>query len=321
MYLAGDIGGTKTHLAFYDETNDVCVKEKKFPSKEYSSLREIVKEFLASDDKVHVACFGVAGPVQSGVCKATNLPWVIDSNRLVKDLGIDHVFLLNDLEANAYGMQTLPDDELFVLNKGSSNAVGNQALISAGTGLGQAGLFFDGKKHIPFASEGGHADFAPRDEEEVKLLYFLQKKYGHVSYERVLSGPGLQNIYEFFCLSEKESPKIAEEIKQLGAKAITEYALNKSSPICVKTMRLFVSIYGAECGNSALKIMALGGVFLGGGIAPKILSEIKKGEFMEAFLRKGRFKTLLEKIPVKIVLNEKTALLGAKNYAQEKLQS
>lgn len=305
MYLAGDIGGTKTHLAFYDDSSDECIKEKKFPSKDYSDLSEIVKEFLSSDDKVDVACFGIAGPIKDGVCKATNLPWVIDAAKMSKNRGIAHVFLINDLEANAYGIKTLSDDELFVLNEGSPGAKGNQALISAGTGLGEVGIFFDGSEHTPFASEGGHADFSPRNEEEVKLLYFLQKKFGHVSYERVLSGPGLGNIYEY--LAQKE----------MSPKEITKHALNGTSPEAVKTLEWFVSFYGSECANSALKFMALGGVYLGGGIAPKILPEIKKGGFMKAFTSKGRFEALLSGIPVRIVLNENTALLGAKYFAKK----
>ncbi len=308
MYLSGDIGGTKTHLACYEESSNECIKNQIFLSRDYSDLSVIIKEFFPSSNKIDVACFGIAGPINNGVCNATNLPWVIDAAMMSKNLGIAQVFLINDLEANAYGLKTLSTDEIFILNEGCPNAKGNRVLISAGTGLGEAGLFFDGKEHLPFVSEGGHVDFAPRNEEDVKLLYFLQKKFGHVSYERVLSGPGLSNIYEYLSHGKKMEPK-----------EITKHALNGTLLNARKALEWFVSFYGSECANSALKFMALGGVYLGGGIAPKILSEIKKGGFMKAFRSKGRFESLLSTIPIRIVLNEDTALLGAKLCALKKI--
>lgn len=304
MDLAGDIGGTKTHLALYDE-NGTCTREKKFPSQDYPDLETIVKEFEAKD--VKRACFGIAGPVKNGVCKATNLPWVVDVNTLP----FPKCALINDLVANAYGIRELKEDEIHVLNAGDKNAVGNQALISAGTGLGEAGLFFNGKTHIPFSSEGGHCDFAPRNDEEIDLLRYLIKKFGHASYERILSGPGLYNVYTYL-VEAKGMPDTGAKTPQ----DVSERGMLTSDPTCHKALEFFVALYGAEAGNTALKVMALGGVFVGGGIAPKILEFIEKHHFMSAFTEKGRFKSLMESIPVKIVLNANTALLGAKHYAQ-----
>jgi len=321
-YLAGDIGGTKTHLAWYREDNGKpeCVKEQKFPSKNYVNLRMIVQEFLEGEKaEIDRACFGIAGPVKKGKSQTTNLPWLVDAERLSSELSIEKVALINDLEANAYGLKVLSDDEFFVLNKGDPTAQGNQAMVSPGTGLGEAGIYFDGKEHRPFAGEGGHADFAPTSELEDELLKYLRKKFKTVSYERILSGPGLYNVYQFFIDTKKEREKasILEEIQSGNSPVIiSKLGIEEKSPACVRTLQLFASIYGAEAGNMALKIFAIGGVFLGGGIAPKILEVIKRGEFMDSFTRKGRFEGLLSSIPVKVVLNDKTALLGSMYYAQ-----
>lgn len=319
MYLAGDIGGTKTHLAIYKEKEGeyTPLRHEKFPSKDYPNLRTIAKKFLSKgNEKIQKACFGIAGPIKENVCKATNLPWVVDAKEVAKEIGVQSVGLINDLEANAYGIKTLKESDFYVLNKGSAQPR-NQALISAGTGLGEAGLFWNQKEHIPFACEGGHSDFAPRNEEEVELFYYLQKKFGkHISYERVLSGPGLENLYHFIVDTGKEKPANPNEMDQTSlAKCISEKGLSKKCPACSRTLDLFVSLYGAEAGNAALKFYALGGVFLGGGIAPKILDKFKSDHFMKAFLAKGRFDKLLSEIPVKIVLNEDTALLGSAYYA------
>lgn len=307
MDLAGDIGGTKTHLALYDESGN-CVREKKFPSQDYQDLKTIVEEFGAHD--VKRACFGIAGPVKNGICRATNLPWVVDVN----EFPFEKKALINDLVANAYGIRELKEDELYILNVGDPKAEGNQALISAGTGLGEAGLFFDGKTHIPFSSEGGHCDFAPRNMEEIELLRYLIGKFGHASYERILSGPGLYNVYTYLVEVKK--------MQDCGAKTpmeVSKRGLEESNETCKKALEVFVKLYGAEAGNTALKMMALGGVFIGGGIAPKILKCIETHHFIGEFVDKGRFKQLLESIPVKVVLNDNTALLGAKHYAQNLL--
>lgn len=321
-YLAGDIGGTKTHLAFFKEEKGkvICVKEQKFPSQKYPNLRLIVKEFLKDvDEKVTKGCFGIAGPIKKGKSQATNLPWLVESDVLSQELSNHKVSLINDLEANAYGLNMLQEDEFFVLNEGDKDAEGNKALISAGTGLGEAGIFFDGKREIPFACEGGHTDFAPRDEKEDSLLRFLRKKFGHVSYERILSGPGLYNVYQFIVETKIEEEK-EEVLKEIASgdspRLISEKGLSGSSRACRKALELFVSIYGAEAGNVALKMFALGGVYIGGGIAPKLLRMIKGAAFIDSFKRKGRFSDLLGAIPVRIVLNDNTALLGAMYYAK-----
>lgn len=322
IYLAGDIGGTKTDLALYKEEKGkiVCTKEQKFPSQKYPNLRLIVKEFLEGENEpIKKGCFGIAGPVKNGKSKATNLPWLVESEVLSKELGIEKVALINDLEANAYGINMLKEDEFYVLCEGEKGVEGNQALVSAGTGLGEAGIFYDGKRHIPFACEGGHADFAPRNETEDALLRFLRKKFTHVSYERILSGPGLYNVYQFVVETrvESESEEILKEIAAGDSpRLISEKGLSGESRACRKALDLFVSIYGSEAGNMALKLLAIGGVYIGGGIAPKLLSLLKRGEFLDSFRRKGRFSNLLRGIGVKIVLNDKTALLGALYYAK-----
>ncbi len=319
MILAGDIGGTKTHLAFFsDKEKKKWVESEKFKSADHESLNTIVKEFLSKhpDYRVARACFGIAGPIQDRKCKATNLPWVIDADLIEQKAKIPRVFLINDLEANAFGIQCLDENEFFYLNRGKES-VGNQALISAGTGLGEAGMFWNGKSYHPFACEGGHCSFAPENDLEIRLLKFLQKEYDHVSFERVLSGPGLIHLYRFVVNEgvEKERTSILEE--ENPAKSITELGMKRADPACARALNLFVSIYGSEAANWALKMLAVGGLYIGGGIAPKILNELEGGNFMKRFIQKGRFTSLLLNIPVKVVLNEHTALLGAALYARE----
>jgi glucokinase len=303
MYLAGDIGGTNTRLSLFEEGLNI-VREHKYPSGEYGTLREIILEFVGND-RVQKACIGIAGPVRDNVCHATNLPWVVDAKKLQQDLHGAPVVLINDLVANAYGIKTLPLNQFAIINEGAGG--GNQALISAGTGLGEAGIYFDGKKHHPFPSEGGHADFAPRNEEEIDLFRHLQKKFGHVSYERVVSGPGIYNLYSY--AEGKEIDIVPSEITRRGA--------DGSCKKCEQALDWFVTFYGAEVGNAALKYLATGGVYLGGGIAPAIVEKLKSPLFMDAFLDKGRFKDLLSQIPIWVVLNDNTALLGSAYYARE----
>jgi glucokinase len=323
MILAGDIGGTNTRLALVEAKNEEMqiLVEKTFPSRERMSLEAALEEFLAvhSCDLTR-ASFGIAGPVRNGRCEATNLPWVVNSKNVAKRLRLKRVGLINDLEANAYGIALLQSKDFVILNKGVRNATGNRAIISAGTGLGEAGMFWDGEKHRPFASEGGHVDFAPRNHLEIELLVYLMKRYQRVSYERLVSGPGLVNVYQFLRDTGKgeEPPWLAEELRQGDpAPIISQHALDGKSPLCLHALELFVSLYGAEAGNLALKIMATGGVYLGGGIAPKIVSSIKlkDPEFMNAFTAKGRMRPLLQDIPVKVIMNPKTALLGAARHA------
>ncbi len=308
VYLIGDVGGTKTHLAFYDGS---VLREQKFPSGDYDCLAAIAKEFLAGGEKIEKACFGIAGPVRDGRCQTTNLPWVIDAAELGKELGIECVYLLNDLEANAWGINALSEDQLYTLNKGE-DVKGNCALISAGTGLGEAGIYYAGAEHRPFATEGGHADFAPRTDLEIELLCYLRERFkGHVSYERILSGPGLGNIYRFL-VDKKGCEDVLGSVDEKSLpKMISERGLEAKGSTCQKALEIFVDLYGAEAGNVALKFLTLGGIYVGGGIAPKILRAIQEGAFMKSFYSKGRFEGLLKSIPVRVILEENTALLGA----------
>jgi len=323
MFLAGDIGGTKTNLALYAYKDDkLCLEESaSFPSKDHKTLVEIVRLFLGEGDAHHVrhACFGVAGPVKDGAVQVTNLPWCVDAAEIQAELRFQRVSLLNDLEANAYGIRTLTAKELLPINpKGDPQQVGNQALISAGTGLGEAGLIWDGLTHRPFASEGGHASYAPNSSIGDELLIFLRKEHGHVSWERVLSGMGMRNLYRFFRERSgiPEPAWLTEEISKGDLAAITtQLGLAKKDPVCVEALEAFTRIYGAEAGNLALKMLALGGVYIGGGIAPKMLEKIQSDTFLEAFFHKGRLRPLLETIPIYVILNDKTALQGAAWYA------
>lgn len=314
MIIAGDVGGTKVHLAVFAKARE-CVYEQKYRSRDFAEFSLLLREFMKeiSQHEIKAMCLGIAGAVQNGRCHATNLPWVIDADQLQKQFSIPCVELINDLEANAWGLRMLMPHELHCLNSGKEMK-GNQALIAAGTGLGEAGLYWDGKRHIPFASEGGHADFAPTNDEEIALLQHLKKQFDHVSCERVLSGAGIFRLYQFL---GGENPQV-KETRDEPQRLIVQKALDKSCPTCVRAMRLFVSIYGVEAGNLALKMLARSGVFIGGGIAPAILDFLKEGEFMQAFVSKGRFKEWLSEIPVHVILNDQTALLGAAAYAQQR---
>ncbi|MFI5333871.1 MAG: glucokinase [Chlamydiales bacterium] len=319
MILAGDIGATKTHLALF-EGEKIAVEER-FRSHDFKTLSQIIYQFLEKHrQKVKRACFGIAGPVEEGRCHATNLPWIVNAKEIEKDLQIEKVVLLNDLEATAFGLESLKPDELIVLNAGKEQH-GLGALIAAGTGLGEVGLFWDGKQLKPFPSEGGHTDFAPRTEDDVQLWHFLRARFEHVSYERLVSGPGIYTLYQFLIESgkEKENPEIkARLLKEDPPKVITDGALQKSCKACIRTLDWFIALYGAEAGNLALKFLALKGVYVGGGIAPKILPLFKKEIFLHAFCDKGRFAALLSKIPIRLILNEHTALLGAGAYLSKK---
>lgn len=319
MILAGDIGGTKTNLALFEDDPRTPLHLATYPSADYESLAAIVREFLAErPGTVDAACFGVAGPVRDGKVPKVNLAWSVDAQELAQELGFSRVGLLNDLEANAWGISTLGPDDFAVLNEGAPDARGNQAVIAAGTGLGEAGLYWDGTRHHVFASEGGHADFAPRTELQAELWRYLAASLRHVSYERVCSGMGIVNIYNFLTSrrTEPEPDWLREELATSDpAAAISRAALEKRDPVCVEALDLFVEIYGAEAGNLALKLMALGGVFVGGGIGPKILPKLADGVFMREFVGKGRLTQLLAQIPVRVILNDKAALYGAAAFA------
>jgi len=332
MILAGDIGGTKVHLALYCFVGGKLspVRDEKFRAPEYACLDDIVKAFLSPDksgqpdvrDQIIACCFGCPGPVRDGRLKLTNLPWTLDARELSRSLGIQHIFLINDLEANGYGITEVANDKIFTLHAGDASSVGHRGLIAAGTGLGECLLIWDPilRRHLPIPSEGGHGDFAARNETEIALLNYLRRKFnGRVSTERVVSGLGLQNVYEFLRNDQKmEEPAWLRERMQAEDPnaVIGACAEDGSSEICVKTFDLAISAYGAEAGNLALKLLALGGVYLGGGIAPKILPFLSKGGFMQAFLDKGRMSSLLETIPVRVIVDDSCALLGAAAYAE-----
>jgi glucokinase len=321
MILAGDVGGTNARLAFFDVTNGQLrlVSASVFPTREYAGLDQIVSKFVDTSN-IHpdAACFGVAGPVRNGRVEASNLPWIIESKRLADELKLETAVLINDLVANAWGISALDPEDVVSLNQVKGNPVGNQAVISAGTGLGEAGLYWDGAKHHIFASEGGHSDFAPRDELEMDLFRYLSGRYGHVSCERVVSGPGLVNVFRFLRDTGRgtEPQWLTDEMRQADpAAAISRTGLDGSCPLCVQALDLFVSVFAAEAGNLALKLMATGGVYVGGGIAPKMLAKLSGPLFMHAFVGKGRMQPLLEAIPVKVITNDKTALIGAARCA------
>jgi glucokinase len=328
MILAGDVGGTKVHLALYNFAGGrlAQVRDHKFPAGEYATLDDVVKAFIAqSNDKkeeIVAACFGCPGPVRDGRLKLTNLPWTLDARDLQKSLGIEHIFLINDLQANGYGIPELAPEKVFTLHAGDPSSVGHRGLVSAGTGLGEALLIWDAKtqRHTPLPSEGGHCDFAPRNDLEIALLNYLRRTLkGRVSFERVVSGIGIKNVYAF--LREDQKMEEPEWLRTRMAfedpnAVIGECAEDGSSEICFETLRMFSSAFGAEAGNVALKVLAMGGMYLGGGIAPKILKTMENGEFMQAFMDKGRLSPLLEAVPVRIILDDTCALLGAAAFAE-----
>ena len=326
MILAGDTGGTKTALGIYSHEAGVRspLAQATFPSANYPGLEAIVTEFLSKlDFKVEKAVFGLAGPVAGGKGTITNLPWVIDEEQLKTVLKIPHVKLLNDLEATTWSVPSLGKEDIYTLNKGEKIQGGTIAVVAPGTGLGEAFLTWDGSRYLAHSSEGGHADLAPTNQLEVELVRYLLNKYEHVSYEWACSGIGLPNIYNFFKDSGKaEEPDwLAEELAKVKdpTPVIVNTAINKDKtcPICTATLDTFISILGSEAGNMALKVMATGGLYLGGGIPPRILPTLKKGHFMENFLHKGRMSGLLLHMPVNVILSAKTAITGAAYYGLE----
>ena len=323
MILAGDIGGTKTNIALFQSNGSgigPIIRERTFRSADYKSLESILREFIGeTNPEIKSACFGIAAPVIEGRAKTPNLDWTITEESLGDFLKIDRVWLINDLEATAYGIATLGDSQLLTLNTGDPKTDGNRALIAAGTGLGMAGIFHSNGHYHPMASEGGHSDFAPRTPLELELFQYLTKKFGgHVSYERVLSGPGLFNVYSFLRdqAFAEEPAWLAKQIAS-GDKtaAVSAAALSNKSELAVKALDMFVAVYGAMSGNLALLMMSAGGLYVGGGIAPKIREKLKDGTFMTAFTDKGRLSSLVAAIPVHIILDDKTALFGAASAA------
>src|ERR1700730_7571128 len=321
MILAGEIGATRTRLAAFETEGNKLqrVVEKIYMSQEERSLPEIIVQFVKTEGiPVHEACFGVAGPVRGGRSKISNLSWVIDARELATLLKLKSVGLINDLEAFAYGIDALESKDFVTLSQGLEDAEGNRAVISARTGLGVAGLYWDGFRHHPFACEGGASDFPPRNALEMELLAYLQKKYGRISYERLLSGPGIKNIYDFLRDARKaDEPQWLKD--QIAAApdppaVISQLAQEGKAAICDQTLSIFVSIYGAETGNCALNFLSTGGIFIGGSVAAKNVSKMKDPIFMKSFLDKGRMVDLLKEIPVTIVLNDDSGIIGAARY-------
>lgn len=322
MILAGDIGGTKTNLAYFDVENGKLVarQSKSYASQEFPSLAAILKKFRSDfPGKLTASAFGIAGPVVNGHSHLTNLVWEIDREELKSELGVNAVELVNDLQATAYGTLHLADSEKLTLQSGRRQENGAIAVIAAGTGLGEGALVWDGKHYRAVASEGGHADFSPRNELESSLLLFLAKKFGHVSWERILSGPGIVSLYEFFVEQSGSAPPAwitAAFEHEDHAAVVSKAAMEGKDAACVKALDLFVSLYGSEAGNLFLKFLGTGGVFVGGGIAPKILAKLKDGQFVRNFRAKGRFDAMLGEIPISVILNDRIALVGAAHVAR-----
>lgn len=320
MILAGDVGGTKCNLALFEARLGTLrrVTQRRFESNKYAAFEEVVAEFTrqtgesgseAERARVTAAAFGVAGPVVNHQVRATNLPWVVDAASLARLLGIGRVILMNDLEAAAHSLELLRPVELCILNEGVPVPQASRALIAAGTGLGEAILFWDGDRYVVAATEGGHADFAPRTEQEIELLRFMKKRYTQVSFELVLSGRGFRTIHEFLDPVLKHPG--FDDPGADPAPGITQRGLAGTCPVCVQTLDIWTALYGAEAGNLALKVLARGGVYVAGGIAVKILEKLQDGTFLKAFCEKSKFGILLGQIPIYVVLNEDAPLLGA----------
>jgi len=326
VVLAGDIGGTKTNVGLFvrGKKRPKPLVIESFASREAPHLENLVDRFLKSHPApISSACFGIAGPVINGRCKTTNLPWVVSETSLQRRFHWRHVRLLNDLAATALAVPLLRRSERVSLKKGNTQKKGNLALLSPGTGLGQAMLAYQDGEYVPLSSEGGHVSFSPTTEREIDLWRYLRKKFGHVSIERVLSGPGLVNIYSWLRDSGRfKEPLWLKALMKEGdaAKAISESALRKKQALCVESLRFYVSMLGSAAGNLALTSMAVGGVYLGGGIPPKILPALKQGVFLKTLTAKGRFSDLLSRIPVHVIVNDKAALLGAAHAAFEALK-
>ena len=324
MLLAGDIGGTKTRLAIFasKEKLRTPLLEATLPSTNYPSLEALVSDFLRENTyPLTRACFGIAGPVVAGKAKVTNLPWKMQEDELAKALHIPVVSLLNDLYAMSHAVPYLKKGDLYTLQEGTPVLHGTMAVIAPGTGLGEGFLTWGSGRYIAHPSEGGHCDFAPTTVQEGELLnYLFQRGFEHVSYEHVCSGIGIPNIYDFFRdrsgLSERpEVTALLSTAKDLTP-VIADAALHRDPPsaLCLEVLRMFIHILGSECGNMALKTLATGGVYIGGGIPPRLLSLFENGDFLAAFLNKGRFKDLLQNLPIHIILNKQPALLGAAYY-------
>lgn len=320
IVLAGDVGGTKTDLGLFKKSAGALerVREHRYPTREFGSLEAVCIDFLGADT-ANAVCMGVPGPIIDGRGHATNVPWELSNAKLSSALKGAPVRLINDLTAIAYGTVHLKPDEFVVLHRADDPPQhGNVAVIAAGTGLGESALVWENDKYYAVASEGGHSDFAPHGAEQIEMLRFLTAEFGHVSYERVLSGPGLWNIYRFLRRESRadEPAWLRDEIaKGDPSAAVSEAAQAGRDPVCVQALTMFCDIYGSEAANLALKVLALGGVYLGGGIAPKILPMLTSGVFVKGFLSKGRLNEILKRMEVRVSLNPAAGLLGAAHYA------
>ncbi|MDE3213201.1 MAG: glucokinase [Bacteroidota bacterium] len=318
IIVAGDIGATKCNLALYRLEKDQfnLLHEAHFLSHAFNGMAELLDAFLLNQPSPGAICLGVAGPVLQGVARLSNLHWEIDSRELSEHFSTQNIFLINDLESTGYGLAVLSAEDILTIQEGLPSAEGNAAVIAPGTGLGEAGLFWDGATYQPFATEGGHCDFSPRTALDIELYNHLSRLWDHVSWERLISGPGILNIYRFLRdIKKREEPAwIGEKLKADFSPALIS-SNSEDCPICKETMEIFVRFLAYESANLVLKMKATGGLFIGGGIVPHISSLVKTPLFQNAFCQYGRLSYLMEEIPVKLILNEKTALLGAAWYA------
>jgi glucokinase len=321
VILAGDVGATKTILGLFSSDNGrpALISRRTFQSYAYDGLAAMVREFVPHGNRVAAACFGVAGAVIGDAADVTNLSWLVKAQTLARELQLERVSLINDLVATGYGISSLKAEELLMLNEGRKVEAANAAVIAAGTGLGECILHWNGQHYTPIATEAGHSDFAPHDETTLELTRYLRRRGLIVSVEQVVSGPGLLNIYSFLrdAGGVQETPEIGEKIRAGDAAVITQAALAGTCQLCGRTLDIFISTYGAEAGNLALRGLALGGIYLAGGIAPKIAHRLKEGLFMKAFVNKDRQSAMLSQIPVRVILNENTPLFGAVRYLLE----
>jgi glucokinase len=330
LLMAGDVGATKTTLALYSKERDLRdpIARSTFSSASYKCFEDLINDFLVQSG-ASIACMalGVAGPVEGGTARITNLTWVIDTDRLSSMFGAGQIHLLNDLEAVALGIPLLDEGDLRVLNEGQPTKHGPMAVIAPGTGLGEAYLTWDGSRYQAYASEGGHSDFAPRDLKEIALLEYLLERYSHVSYERICSGSGIPNIYAFLRDKgyHKEPAWLAEELSRSSDPTVvireTAQSSQRTCGLCRETLRMFVSILGAETGNMALKLLPSGGIYLGGGISPRIIEMLEDGVFLNAFFSKGRLSRILNRIPISVILNTDIGLLGAASFGMDTMNA
>lgn len=325
LILAADIGGTKTllQLSIANGKQQQCLYQQRYSSGDYAAFQPLLTQFLhdalalTNGQPICAACLAIAGPVTQRTAQVTNLLWQIDADALQKQFSITHVELVNDFAAVGYGIGSLQPSDFHIVQTGDSVAQASCAVIGAGTGLGEGYLVWQGDEYKPFPSEGGHVDFAPANDTQINLLRYLQARFGHVSYERIVSGSGLLNIYDFCCEQQSPSAALLQAMRNTedGAATITDFALQKNDPLAQQVLDIFIACYGAQAGNLALTCLARGGVYIAGGIASRILPRMLQGDFMHAFCDKGRFAPLMKSMPVKIILNAEVGLHGANRVA------